>query len=150
MIPGPPPVSGTRNHKIVENQSFKQRSRRGCPTMALHSTPVKAGSTHSNITANGQPDCYTRVSHRHHCGLWRRGAIYQYRVRVPADLRQVLGKVEINRSLRTASFTVATRLVRTIAFEVERNFDTFRSRAAPDGLDAASKRRTIKVVLRCG
>ncbi|WP_422785787.1 hypothetical protein [Rhizorhabdus argentea] len=33
----------------------------------------------------------------------------------------------MNRSLRTASFPVATRLVRTMAYEVERHFEDVRS-----------------------
>ncbi|WP_431357982.1 DUF6538 domain-containing protein [Sphingomonas glacialis] len=50
------------------------------------------------------------VLHKRHCGLWRRGAVYQYRVRVPADLKSVVGATQIDRSLRTTSFTVASRL----------------------------------------
>ncbi|WP_152639801.1 DUF6538 domain-containing protein [Sphingobium bisphenolivorans] len=63
------------------------------------------------------------MSHRRHCGLWRRGAVYQYRVRVPVDLIDRIGRTHINRSLKTASFSVATRLIRKVAFEIEAYFD---------------------------
>ena len=33
------------------------------------------------------------------CGLWRRGGVYQYRVRVPVDLIGILGTARINRTL---------------------------------------------------
>lgn len=64
------------------------------------------------------------------CGLWRRGAVYQYRTRVPADLIEIVGKPRINRSLRTASLTAARRLVRATAYEIEREFEALRARGA--------------------
>ena len=66
------------------------------------------------------------VSHKRRCGLWRRGAVYQYRVRVPADLKSLVGATHINRSLRTTSFTVASRLVRTMAYEIEKSFEALK------------------------
>ncbi|WP_408988074.1 DUF6538 domain-containing protein [Sphingomonas sp. SUN019] len=53
-------------------------------------------------------------------GLWRRGAIYQYRTRMPVDLYGILGNSRIKRSLKTASLAVARRLVTTIASDVQR------------------------------
>ncbi|WP_412103447.1 DUF6538 domain-containing protein [Sphingomonas sp. R647] len=49
------------------------------------------------------------MSHRWPSDIWRRGAMYQCRVRVPSDLRQVIGSSHISRSLGTASLTVARR-----------------------------------------
>jgi integrase len=46
--------------------------------------------------------------------LFRRGAIYYFRVVVPRELRSAIGKSEIVKSLRTANFNEAKRLV---AFE---------------------------------
>jgi integrase len=66
------------------------------------------------------------VLHNKHVGLWRRGAVYQYRVRVPQALVTVLGKREINRSLKTTSFRDAVRTVRRIAFEIETYFSDVR------------------------
>jgi integrase len=62
------------------------------------------------------------VLHSRHVGLWRRGAVYQYRVRVPRTLVGVLGKREINRSLKTTSFNDAVRAVRKVAFDIETFF----------------------------
>lgn len=53
--------------------------------------------------------------------------MYQYRVRVPADLRTKIGSTHINRSLKTACLTVATRSVRTVAYEIERFFENARA-----------------------
>jgi integrase len=60
------------------------------------------------------------------CGLWRRGAVYQYRTRVPADLIAIVGKPRINRSLKTASLAVARRSVRATAYDIERQFEVLR------------------------
>jgi integrase len=52
--------------------------------------------------------------------------VYQYRVRVPADLRQVIGSSHISRSLGTASLTVARRLAKVVAFQIDERFDAAR------------------------
>jgi hypothetical protein len=121
------PVSGTSTPKVVIKQSSKQRSSHDCRTKVSHTSPPTCDLTSSKTSVNRSPDCSTSVSHRRHVGLWRRGAIYQYRVRVPADLRPLVGTSHINRSLGTASFTVAIRSVRTMAYDVERQFDTIRT-----------------------
>ena len=117
------PVSGTIPQKIVRKQPFNQRLSRDCSTTVSHTMPPKPGSTISDHSTIPAADCSTRVSHRGFSGLWRRGAVYQYRVRVPANLRQIIGATHLNRSLRTASFPVASRLVRTMAYEIERHFE---------------------------
>ncbi|WP_232479977.1 site-specific integrase, partial [Sphingomonas sp. TX0522] len=71
-----------------------------------------------------------QVSHRLPSGVWRRGAMYQYRVRVPADLRQVIGSSHINRSLRTASLAVARRSAKVMAYQIDRSFEEARNSGA--------------------
>lgn len=63
-------------------------------------------------------------------GLWRRGGVYQYRVRVPADLIGVLGISRINRTLGTASYRDALSKARTTALEVEYRFQRARESGA--------------------
>ena len=53
------------------------------------------------------------MSHRRRStGLWLRGTVYQYRVRVLVELRQRLGRSHLNRSLRTSSYAEAIRMAR--------------------------------------
>ncbi|WP_420853325.1 DUF6538 domain-containing protein [Sphingobium estronivorans] len=44
------------------------------------------------------------MSPRRHTGLWRGGAVYQYRVRVACDVVGLTGRSRISRSLGTASY----------------------------------------------
>lgn len=84
------PVSGTRHPKIVVKQPLNRRLSRDCDTQVSHTMPPKMGSTISDHSIIPAANCSTHVSHRGYSGLWRRGAIYQYRVRVPANLRQII------------------------------------------------------------
>lgn len=68
-----------------------------------------------------------RVSPRVNSGLWQRGAIHQYRTRVPADLVTLMGTSRISHSLKTASLTVARRLAKTMAFEIEQPCEVVRA-----------------------
>jgi len=76
-----------------------------------HTMPPKVGSTVSDHLIIPAPNCSTVVSHKRFSGLWRRGAIYQYRVRVPTNLRQTIGATHVNRSLR-AYFAKVGQLLR--------------------------------------
>jgi integrase len=60
--------------------------------------------------------------------MWRGGQIY-YRRRVPESLREIVGRREIWRSLRTDSPTVASRRSHVVAAAIERHFEAARSRA---------------------
>jgi hypothetical protein len=55
-----------------------------------------------------------------------RGSIYQFRVKVPVDLREALGCVHVNRSLRTDSPSLAIRLARKVSFEMDAMFEATR------------------------
>ncbi|MFN4040022.1 MAG: DUF6538 domain-containing protein, partial [Erythrobacter sp.] len=51
-------------------------------------------TTLSNRSRNRRADCHTQLSYNPPArGVWLRGSIYQFRVRVPADLRKAIGKV---------------------------------------------------------
>lgn len=63
-------------------------------------------------------------------GLWRRGGVYQYRVRVPVDLIGILGKARINRTLGTASYRDALAKARTTALELQYRFQCARESGA--------------------
>ena len=52
--------------------------------------------------------------------------MYQFRVRVPADLRAVIGSSHVKRSLRTDSHSQAVRLSRKVAFEIDMMFEAKR------------------------
>jgi hypothetical protein len=69
------------------------------------------------------------VYHTRGFGVWRRGSIYQFRVRAPHDVRAVLGRTHLSRSLRADSRTVANRLAARCALEAAASFD--RARQSP-------------------
>lgn len=71
--------------------------------------------------------------------LIRRGAIYYYRRRVPADLIEAMGKKEIQQSLGTSDPKEAARLSRKVAVEFDDKFERLRNEPAltkqtPEGL----------------
>lgn len=69
-------------------------------------------------------------------GLWRRGGIYQYRVRVPVDLIGVLGTARINRTLGTASYRDALLNARIVALDLESRFQCAREAGAMPSVTA--------------
>jgi integrase len=80
--------------------------------------------TSQNCLRNCGPQWVTRSGHnRVTRGLSLRGSIYQYRVRVPADLRAALGCSHVKRSLKTDSRSLAIRLSRKVSFEIEAMFE---------------------------
>jgi hypothetical protein len=120
------PVSGTTLQKSLKNQSFKPRSRADRRTTVSHTPVLDAGISPSDHSVSYSLDCRTQVSHRRPNGVWRRGAVYQYRVRVPQELNPLVGRTHINRSLGTTSITVARRLARGVAFGIEEQFEAAR------------------------
>ena len=70
-------------------------------------------------------------------GLWLRGAVWQFRTRVPPDLQGVLGRTHINRSLKTSSYPDAIRAARRVAFEIEQDFEAARGGTGGDPAHAA-------------
>ncbi len=127
-------VSGTISQKIVGKQPSNGSSAAKCSPTVSPMTVADQGLTLSESTKNLNLKCSPRVSPRRHTGLWRRGAVYQYRVRVPCDVIGLAGKSRINRSLGTASYGEAIRLVRKIAFEMQIHFDDLRAQRAGEGI----------------
>jgi hypothetical protein len=75
------------------------------------------------------------VSHRRRLpDLWLRGAVWQFRTRVPADLESVLGWSHINRFLKTTSYPDAIWATRQIAFEIEGMFNAARRSVGADAV----------------
>jgi len=92
-----------------------------------HNDHRDAVVTTENCAENSRPQRVTTVGHkRSNRGLYRRGSIYQFRVRVPGDLRDVIGPSHVKRSLQTDSRSLAIRLSRKVASEVEAAFEEAR------------------------
>lgn len=73
------------------------------------------------------------MSHkRRHTGLWLRGTVWQLRIRVPADVRERIGRTHVNRSLRTSIYAEAVRKARTVAWEIEDRFCAARASVTND------------------
>ncbi|WP_369821059.1 DUF6538 domain-containing protein [Novosphingobium sp. CCH12-A3] len=89
------------------------------------------GSSPRISTVYDHPDCRTAVCHRRAFGVWLRGSIYHFRVRVPHDLRSAFGRTHLSRSLRTDSLTVANRLAARCALEAAASFDRARQTSTP-------------------
>ncbi|WP_443026123.1 MULTISPECIES: DUF6538 domain-containing protein [unclassified Sphingomonas] len=117
-----------------------------------HKTSFDQSLSLSDGCENDRPNCRTRVSHRWPSGVWRRGAMFQYRVRVPSDLRQVIGSSHISRSLGTASLTVARRLAKVVAFQIDERFDAARKSgdwtAAPELSECRATESSVSVPTR--
>jgi integrase len=83
--------------------------------------------------------------------------VYQFRVRVPADLREAIGRVHVDRSLKTDSRSLAIRLSRKVAAEVDAMFEAKRleiglavegrllpSASVPTTVETTIERRSVK------
>ena len=126
-------VSGTILSENVEKQSFLEMAATNCSTQVLHNGGSESRLNNCDSTIIDDKNCSTRLYHRRRkslSGLWRRGAIYHYRVRVPVDLAGSLQKTHISRSLRTTSIIDARRVVRKIAYDLEVWFDSLRKNGA--------------------
>ena len=107
-------VSGTTSFENIEKQPFNGQATPTCDTQVLHNGAPESQLDDCFSTVIDPKNCSTRLLHRGRqspSGLWRRGAVYQYRVRVPADLAGSLRKTHINRSLRTTSINDARRCI---------------------------------------
>ena len=117
--------------KSSESEHLKDARLSSCDTSVSHTNPNTHGLTdcpHEGLSDFG---CRTTVYHKRLSGLWRRGGIYQFRVRVPADLVPIVRKTHINRSLGTASYRDALAGGRAIAFEIAEMFEASRRTGIP-------------------
>jgi len=74
-------------------------------------------------------------------GLYRRGNVWQYRVRVPMDIRLILNREFIRRSLKTADYGEALRRVRTVSYDIAMMFDDVRRNG--DGVSIKLAHKTV-------
>lgn len=126
---------------------------RDCNAQMSDRGGTKSPATLSNRTEDRLEDCHTSSSHqRSERGLWLRGSMYQFRVKVPVDLRDALGRVDVNRSLRADSRSLAIRLSCKVAAEVDAMFEAKRletglpidARLLPSGALPATVEKTIQ------
>ncbi|WP_144428142.1 DUF6538 domain-containing protein [Azospirillum thiophilum] len=128
---------------IDATQEFarKRRNFPRCDTALSHAASAESPPSPSKSAVSARPGCRTSLSpKRRSMGLWLRGAVWQFRTRVPADLQAVLGRTHINRSLRTSSYPDAIRAARRVAFEIEDMFDAARGGTGSDPAHAACDR----------
>jgi hypothetical protein len=93
-------------------------------TFLSHTADAESCPKPPDRSSDGREGCRTTMSHRRRpTGLWLRGTVYQYRVRVPVEVRERLGRSHVNRSLHTSSYTDAVRAARKVAFEIEGMFN---------------------------
>lgn len=98
-----------------------------CDPQVSHIQPPDLTITKSNHSKNRYHNCDPRLSHKRSIrGLWRRGSVYQFRMRVPHDLRDKVQQDHVNRSLKTDSLSLAMRLARKIGAEIEAMFEDIR------------------------
>ncbi|WP_353857135.1 DUF6538 domain-containing protein [Novosphingobium humi] len=75
-----------------------------------------------NCDPQPSPKSFTR-------GLWRRGSVYQFHMRVPRDLRDTVQQDHVNRSLGADGPSLAARLCRKIGVEIVRCCGCWAARA---------------------
>lgn len=74
------------------------------------------------IHSTDTPKQFTAVAG--HPRLWRRtGGMYYIRAKVPENLRNIIGKTEIRKSLRTSTLKTAIPLLKLESLEVDRQFE---------------------------
>ena len=114
---------GTNTTEIVENarKSSPRRSpTRVCYTELLHNQHDSSPVSPRNTVINGSRGCYTNLLHNLPVGMSMRGTRYYHRRRLPNDVRRLLGKAEIWKSLHTDSLTIALRRLPAAAARIER------------------------------
>ena len=130
-----------------------------CRTTAPHTARAKSRETVENRGENSRAGRHTTLPHKaathdhskrrkqRATGLWLRGTVWQFRVKVPADVAAVIGRECVWRSLRTSDYRVAIRQARKVASEVESEFEAIRrgevvksfdERLKPESLDRAA------------
>ena len=89
-----------------------------CYTSLLHNGGSKSGGKPQKSAKNDSINCYTRLLHKVPSGLSVRSGRFYYRRRVPHDVRRLIGRAEIWRSLQTDSLKSALRRVHLIASQI--------------------------------
>ena len=90
------PFTRSSTSQITEKphkSANQQADSHACGPTVSYLGARKSNPTPSNRSKNRAQDCSTRSSHQPSArGLWLRRSIYQFRVKVPVDLREVIGK----------------------------------------------------------
>jgi hypothetical protein len=114
VIEGQSPATRSSLPQHPENTqktASQQAESCACATQVGHICTRISASTLSNRSENRSQQWVTRLGHKRSTrGLSLRGSVYQFRVRVPADLRKALERTHVKRSLRTDSLALAIRL----------------------------------------
>ncbi len=109
-LPAPEILNTLKMRGIVK----KTVSKSGCNTGLLHSSVRTASITIRNGVGKSGGDCYTRLLHNNPIGLVLRHPIFCHRRRVPHDIRAIVERAELWKSLRTDSKTVSIRRFRQL------------------------------------
>ena len=120
-------LSGTTSSQTAELSRFPTRSLHDCDTRTPHAMLGQSCSSPWKDSETRVTERRTKVRHTRGSGVALRGQIYQFRIRVPKDVRDVIGKKHLSRSLRTDSLTVANRLAVRCAIEATAIFEEARS-----------------------
>ena len=82
--------------QTIEFKDISQPAMAGfgmCDTDLYHILPSDCGLSDYNNAIKSKSACSTQLTHNLRVrGLWKRGSTYQFRVRVPADLKPVMGR----------------------------------------------------------
>jgi len=141
----PAPHGASSASNTIEKQQFSPRSGADCrPMVSPKSHPEYVASYCDNMIIT-PTTCRPSVSPNRHRGMWLRGSVFQYRVRVPWDLVAVLGTERINRSLGTSSPQDAKRALRAKAHEIDQFFDAVRLNGKPTLAATAGLRQAAPV-----
>ena len=85
--------------------------------------------TVSNDALLSERDCYARRSRKSPSGLVLRRSIFYYRRRVPLDIKPIVGRAEIWKSLHTDSMAIAIRRLSAVVARVDAGFEYIRLNA---------------------
>ena len=131
-VGGSNPSPGTIFSQSTENlrkSSSRRSSNSVCYTEVLHNRDGNSRVSVGNHSENDRRGCYTKVLHNRRLGLVLRGSIFYMRKRVPRDLRTVIGRAEIWKSLHTDSRKIAVRRLPFATAQIEGDFERARQQA---------------------
>ena len=126
-VGGSNPSPGTicsHHLEIVGKSSNRRSSKRCSPTSPLHNGGEKFTITPRKSKGYDSDRCYTKLLHKMPPGMCFRGGQFYLRRRIPNDVRGLLGRSEIWRSLRTDSLKCAVRRFSLIVSQVEAEFES--------------------------
>lgn len=126
-------LGSTNPFDFVQTNAHDGASGLGCDTPLSHTVAGESSSTPRKHSQKPSSSCRTNPSHRRrNTGLWLRGTVWQVRIRVPADVRESVGRTHVNRSLGTSVYAEAVRKARTVAGEIEGRFSAARASVTND------------------